>query len=359
MIMAQKEGNPIKRKPPQKSVPAYKKGDTFIAGSVIKEIISRKKEYIIAITQDNNLAYEITELDEIKKNAIAEMNRLHRMAEYKFLGVHKPKVNSLLGRALLKAFESDSKDEIKDHFKSAYDFIKNQAAIDQLYLQTRESVVYRTKKNTVSFQYNNLKPFLQPAVAEFNRVQNQAKVCLGKNHPKIANILGTCLAASFSLGPKDNILKYFKNSYQYIEKIIDSTLRFRQLSYGFVFGLLLTGIFMILHIPTLFHIINQNIMIGAAGGIIGGFISLIQRNTILRIDPFVPSMHIVLHAFIRMVLACLFGILVILICQSDLMLGILKNNGQAQFLLSIVGGICERIVPDSLKQIKESESYIS
>jgi hypothetical protein len=357
--MAQKKGSPVKRKPPQKAVPAYKKGDTFIAGSVIQKIISRKKEYIIAITQDNNLAYEITELDEIKKKAIAEMNRLHRIAERKFLGAHKTQVNILLARALSKAFESDTAEEIKDHFMSVNDFIKNNAAIDQLYLQTRESVIYRTKKNTVSFQHSNLKHFLQPAVTEFNRVQNQVKVCLGKNHPKIANLLGTALAVSFSSDPKDNVLKYFKNSHPYIEQIIDSTLRFHQLAYSFLFGIVLTCIFLLLHIPTGFDIIDQHIMIGAAGGIIGGLISLVQRNRTLRIDPFIPWTHIIFHALIRMILACLFGILVILISQSNLVLGILKNNSHVQFLLSIIGGICERIVPDTLKQLKDNASYIA
>lgn len=357
--MAQKKSSPVKRKPPQKPVPSYKKGDMFIAGSVIKEIISRKSEYIIAITQENDLAYEITELNEIKKNAIAEMNRLFRMAEHKFLDVHKAQVNLLLARALSKAFESDSAEEIKDHFKPVCDFIKNHAAIDQLYLQTSESTVYRTKKNTVSFRHSNLKHFLQPAVTEFNRVQNQVKVCLGKNHPKIANILGTCLAVSFSLDPKDNVLKYFKNSYKHIEQIIDSILRFRQLTYSFLFGLVLTCVFLLLYIPAGFNIIDQDIMIGATGGIIGGLISLIQRNRTFRIDPFVPPTHIIFHAFIRMVLACLFGILVILISKSDLVLGIFKYNSLIQFLLSIFGGICERIVPDSLKQLRQNESYIS
>ncbi|WP_340202410.1 hypothetical protein [Ascidiimonas sp. W6] len=97
----------------------------------------------------------------------------------------------------------------------------------------------------------------------------------------------------------------------------------------------------------------------AAAGAVGAFMSVTQKISLLKIDPYLPDRRTILNAFIRISIGMVFGVVLFWILKTDLIkifsMELLDETNVKTYymvclLTGILGGFSERLVPDILSK---------
>jgi hypothetical protein len=97
------------------------------------------------------------------------------------------------------------------------------------------------------------------------------------------------------------------------------------------------------------------IIVGGLGGSIGGVISVLQRSNSIDVDYNWDTQYIVMQGVARIVLGALFGMFAVFACAADFIAGFAKGDVTSLMVLSVVGGLSERFVPEIVHRLEAGQ----
>ena len=189
-----------------------------------------------------------------------------------------------------------------------------------------------------------------PAVAKFNFLMETIRAIVPKKHKRPCYILlGKALFSAFSVS-SDKAMDCLVDVEKYVHQLTLS--HARAIYVVWCMGLTaLVSICMtaLLHGTSVKH---ELYFYGALFGLIGACISVTPRARSLDVDWTLDRWALLLQATVRVTLGLLFGAVFVLACRADFLFGAFKMNHVAVFLLSLVAGFSERMIPDLFARLE-------
>lgn len=221
--------------------------------------------------------------------------------------------------------------------------------------QSDKNCVYITKDNQLRWNIEGDVPSeLIPVVNKFDLLMTEVKSAVSEKHKnECLTLLGKSLYAAMNEKTTEKALRYFDGVEQFVQSM---TQQQKQATYVFVCILvtiiLTTPSISILHIMQPQH---AHYFYGACLGAIGACISVMQRAVSVDVNWRLDLFSLVLHAVIRITLGLLFGAVFVLACKADFLFGEFKTNPRAIYLLAMVAGFSERMIPDLFSRLELNE----
>ncbi len=229
--------------------------------------------------------------------------------------------------------------------------------IDHLVYLAREK-----KKPAISIAFNEPIPsHLVPALGEFRRLVPLATSGVPRScRSQAASILGAAINTAFHTSSGEDSLSGFREARSYLE--LKSTERSRTLY--LLMSLLVSAVVFALLSLTYFGVASVSegtrfVALGAIAGVAGALISILQRGKTLTIGPLASPYHAALLGTIRLTLGMAFGGVVAIAAVADLAFGIAKSSPYALFMVALVGGFGERLVPEVIEDPSASKQIES
>jgi len=97
------------------------------------------------------------------------------------------------------------------------------------------------------------------------------------------------------------------------------------------------------------------VIVGGLGGSIGGVISVLQRSNSIDVDYNWDARYILMQGAARIALGTLFGMFTVFACAADFIAGFAKEDPTSLIVLSVVGGISERFVPEIVRRLEAGQ----
>lgn len=336
----------------------YAVGD-IVGGTKIVTIFEQRKGVVIFLTEKNTLAWkiepELFEKTDHIRFAIAKCRELHAIIEMNIEEERVAEAMVILGNALSSALLAASKREGLSYFKKITQFVETYRI---KYTVTAEPTfkIYITQDDRVRFWHDDPEAH-NLAITEFQSLRNLADSLLpATSIRQVSNRLATALRSAFKSESEE-----WKDNFAEIKKYIISMSMFHvrtQYSlYSFGIGIILSLPVACLYLFSLSHqiFLSPSIIIGGMGGLLGAFISILHRCWDIDIDPGIPRRSLAFQALTRMCLGLIFGGIVIILAESNLVLGAINKNIHSLFVLAIISGFSERFIPDIMEKIAKRE----
>jgi len=211
-------------------------------------------------------------------------------------------------------------------------------------------VVYLTEAGKVGWRYTDLPERLRPAVAEFQVLNGLARTSLEQKYlPQAMVLLAESLYAGLLSPLGSDPVAPFGQASAYIHKKATEKTRLYYALLTVLFGALFPCLTFVLytHCAT-YEELCHGLFIGAAGGVLGALVSLMQRARNLAIEPLDSVLLLTLQGIIRLALGACFGLLFVVAVKADIAIGHFAHNGWALLGLATGAGFSERWVPELL-----------
>lgn len=225
--------------------------------------------------------------------------------------------------------------------------------------QSTRVAVYTTVDDHLRWNYtenNGVVPGdLSPAISKFDSLMAETKSFAPKKHRyECFILLGKSLFAALNGAPAESAINCFRDYEQYLHRLAQQHSRTQYVFECMIVAAIYSIITLLfLHFNSLAHEIY---FYGSIFGAVGACISVMQRANDIDIDWTLDSKSLFLQAFIRITLGLLFGSIFILACKGDFLLGAFKDMIEALFLLALVAGLSERMIPDLFGRLEVSGS---
>lgn len=293
------------------------------------------------------------------KLLVNELEALLSDAFVKFRGVHRSTLENHKIKLLISIFaaESDGVELPSDLFESLVRFIEDKPKVEHVYEYNPAFVVYQSSKKEVAYQVRDAAAHPVKAFTEYQRLKALGCLVVPKRRIEVFN---NKLASGFvsALRSTDELVgECFLPVQAYLDK-----------ANGNLVGLYLTltvSIVSVLAFCILLSIyfycstsltLNLNIfLVGVAGGLVGSAVSVLQRSKDLKVAVYDSAGLLVLQAIVRVGIGCCFGVIAVVASKSGLLLEFLSSNYKKMFLLAVVAGFSERMIPDFIEKITEDK----
>ncbi len=293
------------------------------------------------------------------KARIHQLESLLSEAFLKFRGVHRFTLESHKISLLTLIFgaESDGIELASDIFESLERFIDEKPKVEYVFEYGAAFVVYLSSKGEVAYQVKDIKAHPVKAFTEYQRLKALGLLVLPKNKIEIFNHK---LASAFISALKSlevDVGECFSPVQTYLDKTIGNVAGlYLVLSILSVSALLFFGLFFVYFYCSTPLTLNLNILLtGIAGGLVGAAISVLQRSRDMKVAVYDSTDLLVLQSIVRVGLGCCFGVIAIVASKSGLLLEFLSGNYKKMFLLAVVAGFSERMIPDFIEKIAEDK----
>lgn len=226
--------------------------------------------------------------------------------------------------------------------------------------QTDEIAIYITEDGNIYYDIDNEnttkdKSFLYEIVSLLNYQIYKIKTHVKSDEKRYSFLwhLGTIFFTAFNTNEK----KYFANFEQDLEKYISNQFFF---SYAIASGLSFILLSLITYIIfQLSNNVSEELYLGLTSGIfgaLGALVSVIQRSTGLTYSKVQTRNDAILHGLIRVFLGLIFGILLYIMLESNIILGFYdgENKTHLTWLLAFLAGFSERLIPEVLNSIEKN-----
>ena len=306
---------------------------------------------------------ELRYLSRIKTNKnkalIQQLESLLSKAFIKFRGVHRFTLESHRISLLTLIFgaESDGVQLASDIFESLERFIDEKPKVEYVFEYGAAFVVFLNSKGEVAYQVKDVKAHPVKAFTEYQRLKALGMLVLPKNKIERFNHK---LASGFISALKSlevDVGECFSPVQMYLDKTIGNIAGlYLVLSILSVSGLVFLGLFWVYFYCSTPLTLNLNILLtGIAGGLVGAAISVLQRSKDIKVAAYDSTGLLVLQSIVRVGLGCCFGVIAIVASKSGLLLEFLSGNYKKMFLLAVVAGFSERMIPDFIEKITEDK----
>ncbi len=324
----------------------------FLAGEKVLRIYSRASKHII-YERASGVAYGAVGVTAQQRIYLADLDQLKIQAQIKFKGVHDEAVQSHKNAILNAILSVKDEDVIKSSLLSFDKFIKEIPAVTNVVGQNLKYVVWIGDAGVEHW----IKEVSEHAelLSQFYKIKSLGAIVVPKSKLKtFYGKLASCFVVGLGNGgaSDENV---FDPVRVYIDKCVGDAARIRLVTVIFSFS-----IFVLICVASLWlyvwgvgSINSQALLIGVFGGVLGAMISVLQRAKELKVELYESVELIVLQGAVRIGLGCVFGIVALVASKSGLLLELLSQSNNKMFLLSVIAGFSERLVPDFIGRISE------
>jgi hypothetical protein len=322
-------------------------------GVKIDFIYAATEDYIV-FQSDGQIASNYYSVVPYGREATAAFHQRVSRAEVKLKGGYREQRQSLLGGALVQAFEVAAPDQIPACFKVFDDFLAEKSPVQCVFGRSGAFVVFIDREGELIGEYPNLPKELLPAMAEVQKSVQLGKTSLRDvDQCALRQILGNELAVAFGSGAAGNIAETFAGSRAFISSRVQTRNAGMYVVTSLVVAIVATAVLLLIIADksalTWFPQVGF-VAIGAMGGMAGAWISVLQRSGSLQMPDFTPRPSVILQASVRMILGIIFGALVAVAIHANIAFGSFKSLS-ALALIAVAAGFSERLIPDMLSNL--------
>lgn len=196
-------------------------------------------------------------------------------------------------------------------------------------------------------------PSAHGAIAEATDLQNQARsgVLSERARQRSLFVIGVALARAFEDIPSPGITDYFATARAFITARRREALHMFYLFAAISMGLVLVATtlgFRSAGSPL------EPFFVAAALGAAGAVVSVLQRFRDINIETYTSRVYTATAGVSRTVFGAAFGVVLLLLHKSDLVLSVAKTNPSFIALACFVAGFSERMIPELLARIEQS-----
>lgn len=259
----------------------------------------------------------------------------------------------LLGNVLAQSLKSNQTD-VYLIFKPVQDLIEESIEeIDKITSRGPNFEIYKTRAGGVSYWYFNLPDYLKPAVAEFNQLLSFSTSTLSKKDQRLVNPqLAHSLSIAFNSQENEDVLRGFKKVENFINIRANSNTHFWYIFYNSVLFFLICIVLLLLYF---YSDISKVFVVGAAGGLVGAFLSILTRIDQLALDILAPFRNVFLQGYSRLLVGIISGLFIIVASRSNLILGTYSESIYSLVVFCLISGFSERFVPDLISTISTKQ----
>lgn len=248
--------------------------------------------------------------------------------------------------------ESDQTKDLTEYRKG--DEI-NGSIIETIYGQSAYIIIYRTKSNSIlssarySLKYSTARKDEIPLYAEkcayflhlFTKIPSDLPKRL---HEKVINQLAVTFYGSMS--PKNEVdpAEYFKNIEAKINDVLQysQNIRYRLLIFLSFLLMLVSWIIICLYPECCGPSDPRIVTVAIPAGILGAFLSILQRKSNISMSRFIGWKQILLASFSSLITGAIAGAVTYLLIESKLILGNTSLSDKAYFIICFLSGGSER-----------------
>ena len=327
----------------------YKEGDKSLDGSVISHIVGREEDFIVFVCEDGACGWEHREIPDWAYVGIEQYEKLNAKIPT-FLGqIHKSDIKALMGTSLLSAFRSrdHNKEAVIACFDGAWAKV-NEYENRNVLLAGDGFYLYEDENQLIKIQMSKPDQQLDKAFFEVFHLSQQAAHSLKDKKLSQANGL---ICNDFSNYKELNAKDIFIKSKSYIETQSQEAVRINYLLISIVVAcvacvLLFIGFLCV----TTSNDTVKTVILCSLAGIVGATISILQRSSDIKPEPFSSSGLLAFQGATRVFLGVVFGALVPICAKANIALGLANDNLFALFVVAFFSGINERFVPDLINK---------
>lgn len=324
----------------------------FIAGDKILRIYSRTSKHLI-YEKSSGVSYGAIDISTQQSAYIAELEQLKIQARRKFKGVHEEALESYRHSIISAIFCADDAATNKA-LENLESFIKESSIVKNV-VEQRDNYVVWISEFGVEHWIKRISEINVDVLSQFYNVKSLGLVVVPKSKlKKFYGKLASCLVVGLSkgVGCKEDVFEPVK---KYIDKCVVDAARFKLVVVVFLFGIcvLLLAVGARLYFFGVVGINVQALLIGVFGGALGAMISVLQRAKDLKVELYESVELILLQGGVRISLGCAFGVVALVSSKSGLLLELLSQSDNKMFLLSVIAGFSERLIPDFIGKVAE------
>lgn len=229
------------------------------------------------------------------------------------------------------------------------------ATVKSILGQSSRAVVYTTEDNQLRWNYaenDGVVPGeLSSAVSRFDALMSEIKVFAPEKHKtECFTLLGKALFSSLNGDPSPAAVKNFDQVEAYLHRLAQQTTRTNFVLQCMVATLAYsTVVLAILHLGYFPHEVYAYCSVFGA---IGACVSVMQRAKDIDIDWTLNGKSLFVQSSVRVSLGLLFGAIFALACKANFLFGAFNEVNEALYLLSIVAGFSERMIPELFSRLE-------
>ncbi|AVX89830.1 hypothetical protein [Pseudomonas sp. VE 196-7] len=334
--------------------------DDNLNGLQVSSIILQSTDYIV-FRSNGLLRYNAKNLAQSTIAKISELTALEANSFEKFKHTKSRVTDSHTVSILSEIFGCDCTDDetikkIDNKLEAFRDFINKEPAPSLIIDSNKDFTVYLDNKNIAQYELKDKSLEKSSALDDFYKTRAWGMAVLPDSKFRILNIkLGTCLTIGFkaTLTNEKNINStVFTTAISFIEKSITDRAKFYLILHSLILSLIFIAASAITYSKfqsTTAPMLNL-LLIGVLGGVCGAQISVLQRSKDLQVGLYESTRMIVLQGLVRVGLGCAFGVISLIACKAGLFLDLMKESNSRLFILAIVAGFSERLIPDFIEK---------
>jgi hypothetical protein len=341
---------------------SYRVGEKAIDGSSIAELYWLTPDVVVYRTD----AYLDLRIESIVQTAWqlkvrGELEKYRGQAVVHFRGAYNKLVCDILAACVKSALQADDSN-LDDHFKSLNAYFDKWAPLPYIYGKGAGFIVYKDKLGELSWEapQDNKSSRLK---AEVRVLEMMTTYIPNANKERLADLMGGAMASGFdSAHTLEEALKLFEPAREFARRAADTFARSIYLAASAWSGLILVAlvwvIYGIAYLATGEAVTELRYQfLAVTGGILGALISIAQRSKSIFLTSLLPPSHHKTQGVVRVILGAIFGVLAVLVAKAQLALTLFALNPYSLFILSVMGGISERFVPDVLSRLAVTDDH--
>jgi len=284
-------------------------------------------------------------------------------ADIELNGAYASRIRTLLGSALVRAFEANSEDGVGRAFQRLRKFIAASIPVKRVFGRTRDYIVFTNREGIVEWQADSTPPAMLATLGEFQRLNQLARLTLTDTDlTAYSEIIGQELVGAFRVAlsgaPLPTTESSFVSAREYVGVRSGATVGNRYIAANLIVGLAFGAVAITCKIFPPFWLAKDArlLAIGALAGLIGTIISVLERSASLTVANYATSSQMWFQAIVRCTLGLIFGSIVVIAIKGNVAFGAFKANSYGVFVLAVVAGFSERLVPDLLDSLAKTAS---
>lgn len=289
-----------------------------------------------------------------QRERLTKYNLISNEVSARFKNLTPARINNLLSHAVKLVFIEEDEDTVQAALNNLSEEVKKTSAIKHALASTRNFAVGIDEHGELIYKIKSSADH-QKSIAEFERLKSLADVLLsGKQKEKIYLRLGTTLCSALRLSDDNKSKEIFQSTDELIHRAAKNILTINYI----ISVSLITSTILALLTPIYFITPHTNpfkiATICICGGVLGAFISILERSKEIRISEFESQLLIIIQGIVRVAIGGIFGLIAYFASKSGLALTIFNHTAEALLILGIIAGFSERLIPDMLQSLSKN-----
>jgi hypothetical protein len=340
-----------------------KQGD-FWHGQEVEIVHSSGKGYIVySMVGDDACSWYYENTDEsVDRNLRVLTDSLSTMS-YKFKGV----VSSVLNRHLIsvvKTIFTERSDPLAfPTALAAFDEkIESLPGVEVVVAQSKRFKVWVTEDHRIAYRVHkhHMTREVDEVIQAFKTFESFANAMLP---PDKHSLFYRRLAAAFanrlekSNGPYESV--DYEELRSYVVKTVEDGLKVRYLLVAFSITFFFLVLAFFAYKFNLFSGFFHQAVVSIAGGVMGAFISVLERSKTIVVNEHESVFLLTVQCFLRVFLGAVLGVISIAAVTSGMAFAMFGKTPAALLLLGVVSGFSERLVPEMIEGISMQRDSVA